>query len=286
MWYNAPFNAEIIKFIQSFANPYLDKLFVMVTMMGEETFFMIVALVIFWCVNKEFGYRMGFAYLSNGVINGVVKNIFKVPRPIGEPGIRSLRTETAGGYSFPSGHTQGTTSMWTSIMVKVKKKWMYVLGIVLIVLVGISRLYLGVHRPVDVIFGFAIGITWVFVSNYMFDISERTGKKSIFLVIIIPLIVLLFIIHDADYYKASAVVLAFYAGYIIEPKYIKYDVKAKFLFQILKLVFGAAVLMGIRILLKAVLPQSIISDFFRYFAMGLWVTVGAPYVFTKFKMNK
>lgn len=283
MWYNAPFNAEIIKYIQSFANPTLDKLFVFITIMGEETFFMIVELVIFWCVDKEFGYRMGFTFISNSVVNGVVKNIFKVPRPIGEPGIRSLRTETAGGYSFPSGHTQGAASLWTSITIKVKKAWMYVLGMAIVVLIAISRLYLGVHRPVDVIFGFAIGAAWVFVINYMFDICERTGRKSVFLIVIVPMAVLLFVFHDADYFKAAGVTLAFYAGYIIEPKYIKYDVKAKFIYQILKLIFGIAVLACIRAVLKAALPKDVISDFIRYFLMGIWVIIGAPYVFTKFK---
>jgi Membrane-associated phospholipid phosphatase len=281
MWYNAPFNAAIIKFIQSFASPFLDKFFSLATMMGEESFFMVAAVLIFWCINKEFGYRLGFAYLSNGVINSGVKEVFKVPRPIGEPGIRSLRLETAGGYSFPSGHSQCSASFWTSVMVKVKKTWVYIVGTILILLVMVSRLYLGVHRPVDVLIGAAIGAVWVFVSNLMFDISEKTGNKAVFLIFIIPMLILLFILPNADFYKAAGVALAFYVGYIIEPKYIKYDVRASLPVQALKFIIGFAVMMGIRLLLKPILPAAILSDLFRYFLMGIWATIGAPYVFKK-----
>lgn len=281
MWYNAPFNAEIIKYIQSFANPFLDKFFVLATITGEVPFFMITTVIIFWCIDKGFGYRLGFAYLSNSVINNGIKQTFKVPRPIGEPGIRSLRLETAGGYSFPSGHSQSAASFWTSVMVKLKKVWLYGVGIVLILLVGISRLYLGVHRPVDVIVGFVLGTLWVFVSNYIFDVSERTGKKTVFLIFIIPMILLLFVMPYSDYYKAAGATLAFYLGYLIEPKYIKYEVEAGIYIQVLKVIIGLAVLIGIRILIKPLLPPYFIIDFFRYLLMGIWATIGAPYVFMK-----
>lgn len=281
MWYNAPFNAEIIKYIQSFANPFLDKFFILATIMGEEYFFMVATAIIFWCIDKEFGYRMGFAYLSNSVINNGIKQALKVPRPIGEPGIRSLRLETAGGYSFPSGHSQSAASFWTFVMVKLKKVWLYGTGIALTLLVGISRLYLGVHRPVDVIVGFVLGTLWVFVSNYMFDVSERAGKKTVFLIFIIPMILLLFVMPYSDYYKAAGTTFGFYLGYMIEPKYIKYEVEAGIHIQVLKVIIGLAVLIGIRILIKLLLPTCLISDFFRYLLMGIWATIGAPYVFIR-----
>lgn len=281
MWYNAPFNAEIIKFIQTFANPLLDEFFVLATMMGEESFFMFAAVFVFWCLDKDFGYRLGFAYLSNGVINSGIKETLQIPRPIGEAGIRSMRVETAGGYSFPSGHSQCASSFWTSVMIRVKKGWMYALGIVLILLVGVSRLYLGVHRPIDVFVGIAIGTAWVFISNFMFNFAEKTGKKLIFLIFIIPMLALLFVLPNAELYKSSGTVLAFYLGYLIEPKYIKFEVKAGLIAQALKLIIGISVMMGIRILVKPLLPEAILSDFFRYFLMGIWVTIGAPFIFVK-----
>lgn len=281
MWYNSPFNTEIIKFIQSFSSPLLDKFFIYVTMMGEEGFFMIAAVLIYWCIDKNFGYRMGFAYLTNALINGGIKEALKVPRPIGEPGIRSLRTETAGGYSFPSGHSQSAASFWASVMFHVKQKWIYIACSIPVILVGISRLYLGVHRPVDVAAGISIGVLWVLICNYMFHTAEKTGKKTIFLAIIIPMVVIMFIIKNSDYYKVAGTALAFYIGYIIEPEYINFEVNAPYGIQVIKLLIGITIMLGIRVILKSLLPQILISDFVRYFLMGVWVTIGAPYIFKK-----
>lgn len=279
MWYNTPINAEIIKFIQSFSSPLFDKFFILATMMAEESFFMIAAVFIFWCVDKNLGYRLGFSYLSNGVINSGIKESLKVPRPIGEPGILSKYLETAGGYSFPSGHSQLAASFWTSIMARAKKGWVYVLGAFFILLVGISRLYLGVHRPIDVLAGIAVGVIWVIISNYMFDIAERTGRKYIFLIFIIPMLVLLYVLPNIELYKSSGTVLAFYLGYLIEPKYIRFEVRASMIAQILKLIIGIGIMLGIRIYVKLLLPETLLSDFFRYFLMGIWVTIIAPFIF-------
>ena len=145
-------------------------------MTGEETFYILVASIIFWCVNKKFGYKLGFALLTSTIVNNALKDIVNSPRPIGISGIRSLRIETATGQSFPSGHTQGSTTFWVSCIIQIKKKWIYIVGILVIILVGFSRMYLGVHYPIDVIGGIVIGIIWIFLSNYIFDYAQRTRK--------------------------------------------------------------------------------------------------------------
>lgn len=282
LWYNTPINAEIIKFIQSFSSPFLDYLFQFITMLGEETFFMLAIPIIYWCIDKKFAFRLGLASLSSTVVNCGIKEALRVPRPIGEPGIRSLRIETATGYSFPSGHTQSATTFWMVLMLHNKKKWVNIFGTMLIILVGLSRLYLGVHRPVDVAAALAIGFIWVLISNFLFDAAERTGRKSLFLIFIIPMFIFLLISPDADYCKAFAVTLAFYAGYIMEPKYIKFNVEGEIKQQVLKVVIGLAVMFAIRVLLKQLLPLSLTSDFIRYFLIGIWATLGAPYLFKKF----
>lgn len=282
MWYNIPINAEIIKAIQSISNPFFDKVFQGITMLGEEYFFIIVMTLIYWCIDKKLGYRIGFAFLPGGAINGCVKSILKVPRPIGEPGIRSLRIETAPGYSFPSGHTQSAATFWAVLMTNLRKSWAYIIGIIIIIAVGVSRLYLGVHRPVDVLAGIMLGFVWVFISNWMVNISERTGNGGIFLIFIIPMLVGLYFLRYPDYYKASGTVLGFYIGYVIESRYINYDVDADILKQILKYIIGVAVVIAIKIFVKKLLPEGIGWDFLRYMFMGLWVTIGAPLIFKKF----
>jgi hypothetical protein len=182
-------------------------------------------------------------------------------------------------------------------MTAAKKRWMYIVGSILIFLVAISRLYLGVHWPLDVAAGAAIGILWVFITSLMFNYAEKTGRKYIFLIFMIPMLALLPFYPIPDYFKTAATMLAFFIGYVIEPKYIKYEVKASLPVQVLKLVIGIGVLMLIRIFLNTLLLNLIgvsaesaesnptlpvmLCDFFRYLVLGIWVTILAPLLFKK-----
>ena len=273
---------EIIKFIQSMISPFWDTVFQLITMTGEEQFYILIAAIIFWCVNKRFGYKLGFALLTSTIVNTALKATINISRPIGTPGIRSLRVETATGQAFPSGHTQGAATLWVSAIIQVKKRWMYITGISAIILVGCSRLYLGVHWPIDIMGGIVIGTLWVFISNYIFEYAEATGKAWILMVIIVPMLIGMIFLRQKTYYTIAGTVFAFFIGYIIETSYVQFDVRATKLNQVIKLVFGLSVLIILKSTLKEILPINIIADFFRYFVIGLWITLGAPYIFKRF----
>ena len=270
---------EIIKFIQQFSNPFLDYIFIFITMIGEETFLILVMTLIYWCINKELALKVGFAYLMNGAVNSTLKDIFKAPRPIGQPGIKSFRVETAGGYSFPSGHTQSTASFWTSIMTYVKGKWTYILGSMVIVLVALSRIYLGVHYPRDVIAGALIGITMVFVSNAIFDFCIRTQRKYLLLLFILPALVGMFVFQNSNFPKVSGAVCGFILGCVAELRYIDFKPSNSMNNQFLKFFIGIGGLWLIKSGLKEIFPQISPMDFIRYFFIGLWVTALAPMIF-------
>lgn len=144
---------EILRNIQSIANPFLDILFQLITICGEQMVLVLIISIIYWVKDKKFGEYIAYAVLTSVLVNCVVKDIFKFKRPIGEEGIRTLREKTATGYSFPSGHTQGAGSFYGAMAIYIKKKVMYIIAIIMIILIGFSRLYLGVHYPKDVIVG-------------------------------------------------------------------------------------------------------------------------------------
>lgn len=277
---------DIIKFIQSFSSPFLDDFFELVTMMGEDIFFLLVVTLILWCKNKEFGYKLGFAYLTNSLLNSYLKEIIKIPRPIGEPGIRSLRLETARGYSFPSGHAQRAASIWTSLMLYFRCTWVYVVGTIMIFMVVISRMYLGVHRLLDGVAGIVIGIIWVLIATRIMQYVMESGKKNILFLFAIPAIIGLFIIKTESFYQASGALMSFIIGYMIETEYINYKVKGKLWQQIIKYLFGINILFLLRSNLITLLPEKLISEFIIYFLLGIWVIVIAPLIFkTVFKEN-
>jgi len=273
---------EIIKSIQSMVSPFWDAFFQIVTMTGEEYFYILAAAIIFWCINKKFGYKLGFALLTSTIINIAFKDIFNTSRPIGVPGIRSIRIETATGPSFPSGHTQGSATFWISCIIQVRKRWIYIVGILAIILMGYSRLYLGLHYPIDVFGGIVIAIIWTFISNYIFEYTQETKRIWILFAIILPFLIGMIYFREKSYYTIVGTVLGFYIGYILESKYVQYDVRNTRVKQLIKLVFGIGILIIFKSTLKVILPVNIFSDFLRYFIVGLWITVGAPFLFEKF----
>jgi len=102
------------------------------------------------------------------------------------------------------------------------------------------------------------------------------------MIIIVPALIGMIWFREKTYYTIAGTVLGFYIGYIVESKYIQYDVRNTALKQLMKLVFGLGILIIIKSILKKVLPINIFSDFFRYMLIGLWITVGAPCIFKRF----
>lgn len=273
---------ELIKFIQQFSNPFLDIFFQLVTMIGEDTFFILVTAIIYWCIDKELGYRLSFVTVTGACVNFGLKELLKIPRPIGEPGIRSLRVNTAEGYSFPSGHTQNTTTLWTFFMLIFKRGWFYAAGILVILAVGVSRLYLGVHTPYDVAGGMIIGSAWVFFWGYLVDRAGRGSKMKLYAAATLLASVGMLFFHEENYYKVTGTLTGLLLGYMTEPRYIDFDVRADIPVQVLKVSFGLSILYVLRLFLKAIFPPFLIFAWLRYFILIVWVTVIMPYLVKRF----
>ena len=276
------FELNIIRAIQSIANPFLDGLFQFITMFGEEAILIPLIAVIYWAFNKKMGEYIAYASLTSVLVNGAIKDIFKAKRPIGEPGIRSLRIETATGYSFPSGHTQGTASFWSAIAIYLKNNYMYAISALIIILVAISRLYLGVHYPKDVLFGAIFGILTSFITYKLFNkVNNKTALYFITFIIFIPA---LLYAHSADFIKGMGTFLGFALGIYVEKKYVNFSVEGKSVNKILRVVIGLAILILLKVGLKAVFPNKLVFHFLRYFIIVFFGIGLYPAIFKKLKL--
>jgi membrane-associated phospholipid phosphatase len=276
----------IILFIQRIASPFFDGFFQAITMLGEEYFYIVLLALVFWCVDKRYGYKLAFAFLFSGVVNGVAKSIVRAPRPIGAEGVRSLRVETATGTSFPSGHTQNITAFLVSGMKRLRRKWAYAVGCLLILLVGTSRLYLGVHWPADVLGGIVFGTASVFAADFVFEYAARRKSGWLPLTLLIPALAAACVWRDsADLVKSAGTFSGFLIGYSVESRFIRFSEKASLLKQTAKAVLGVAVALAVKEGLKVLFPHAPAFDFLRYLLMGLWVTVGAPLAFSALRLS-
>lgn len=272
---------EILKYIQSFKNPILDTIFLIITMSTEIPVILLFASILYWCINKKYGSRLLFALTGNIALNTGVKEYFRAPRPIGVSGIESMRTSTATGYSFPSGHTQIGTTFWVSIMSILKNKYMYLFGTIMFICIGLSRLYLGVHWPVDVLCGWFFGIFFTLVCNYIMIRIEESKKYRYFILIVIPMILGIFIVSSIEYIKMAGILSGFIVGYIIESECVNFKVDVRLKSKVYRYIFGLISLGFIYAILKLIMPTNYVGGYLRYFLLIVYAMSGAPFLFDK-----
>jgi len=282
--------AAIIKDIQLLSNPILDYIFIGITMMGSSYFYFLVLPIFYWCIDKRFGLKIGIILLSSIYVNTVVKNVTMVQRPIGYPGIRSIFTQSAGGYSFPSGHAQGTTTFWGTLMFKYNKKFINILGIASIILVSLSRLYLGVHWPVDIIGGILIAVLIIIVGELVDSIIVESKfdiplAYKIILAIIVPT-ALIFLFPYTENFEYMGLASGILIGYFVDERYYAFTVANSTKKQIYKVIIGALIFLALQNGLKYILPYTNVFNAVRYLICGLWLSIGAPLTFNKLKLNR
>ena len=272
---------EILRNIQSIANPFLDILFQLITICGEQMVLVLIISIIYWVKDKKFGEYIAYAVLTSVLVNCVVKDIFKFKRPIGEEGIRTLREKTATGYSFPSGHTQGAGSFYGAMAIYIKKKVMYIIAIIMIILIGFSRLYLGVHYPKDVIVGGILGVLTSLICYKLYNRFEN--KMLLYVITFIVFIPALTFAHSADFIKGMGTYLGFVIGMYIEKKYVNFSIEGSTTVKVIRVLLGILILLVLQVGLKAIFPSETIFSFIRY-ALISFVVIGIYHmIFKKFK---
>lgn len=279
------FQVEVIKFIQSFSNSFLDVFFEFLTLFGEETILVLLAAFIFLSVDKNKGYKLIFTIASGTCFNALIKNIVKFERPIGIEGIVSNRVETATGYSFPSGHTQATSTFWTSLSIIVKNKSLYIFSAILITLVAISRLYLGVHWPTDVIFGALFGVLWAIIIGKVFDYIQKNKNYKLLIGSSLVFVILTILLGDNDFYKSAGLLLGLSIGYVIEDKYVNLSIDMTKRNKSITYVVLIVGLLIIKSGLELIFPQTLIFSMIRYFLVGFWAFGITPVIAIKLKKD-
>jgi membrane-associated phospholipid phosphatase len=145
----------LILWLQHFS-PTLGLPFTLITALGSESFFLLFLPVVYWCVHRRIGAGLAILFLISASVNAIAKALIGMPRPFAVDS-SVMQLETAGGNGFPSGHTQGAMVVWSYLSVRFKKTWLWWLAVAMILLIPLSRFFLGVHFPVDLAGGYLIG---------------------------------------------------------------------------------------------------------------------------------
>ncbi len=300
---------DFLKWLADFRTPLMDTVMGFITKLGEEALFILVALIVFWCIDKKRGYFLLFIGFTGTIINQFLKMLFRIPRPwILDPDfqiVESARAE-ATGYSFPSGHTQVASTTYLGLARSTKRVWLSILFAFLTLLVGFSRMYLGVHTPKDVLVSLAVGIVLVLVLYPIVDrfLSHPGVMFSLILAILFLTIGNIVFLNvypfpaDVDpanlshavenAWKMLGLALSMAIVYPLDQYVIKFETDCVWWAQILKLAVGFGIVMAIKSLLKAPLNAAIGADLgnaLRYFL--LVIVAGTIYpIFFRFLPKK
>ncbi len=305
---------EVLYFLQSIRNGVLDFLFSVITLLGEETVFMVIGMIIFWCVNKYKGYFILMVGFAGTVLNQFLKIVCRVPRPwVQDPNFTIVESarEAATGYSFPSGHTQTSVGLFGGITMITKNKLIRIVSIVMCFMVPLSRMYLGVHTPADVLVSCAIAVGLLFAARPVF-IKREPSQKTMYSVLIgltvLMVSYLLFVClyqFPQEVYNAENIhnlisaqkngfsllgcLVGMIAVYTVDIKHTKFDTRAVWWAQIIKVAGGLLLMLAAKELLRfpldAILDANTWARFIRYFLMAIVGGVLWPMTFKYFPKN-
>lgn len=276
----------------------LTLLFKGFTALGGVAFLGVAMSSGYWLWRKKLFAELVLLYCLSGLVNNHLKETWQVPRPFQNPdaGVTALIHVSDGSWSFPSGHAQTAALLWGWFALRVGRAWVYAASGVVILLVAASRVYLGVHYPIDVVVGMAVGLGGIGLfggakaarARYLPGLSP--GAELALLLGVVVTWLFVFPGEKAPRYVFGygGGLLGFWSGYSWDRSRWRLGARTEWWSTLGVLVVG----LGIPGLLYAILPgsgawrqgiTSLDGRAFAYLALtlagGVWVSLGAPAVF-------
>ena len=225
---------------------------------GEETILIAFTCILYFIVDKEAAKFAARRFMLAGCLYAGIKNIVCRLRPYMAHGnVKCLKPVDknadlfdikAQGYSFPSGHSSGSASIFLGSSVYLKKTLMTVISVIIVLLVGISRFCLGVHYPTDVLAGWAIGIGSIF----LFSLLEKLIKdrRIIYLIFIVLFMPGFFFCTTNDFYTNYGLMIGLFAADLFEERFVRFEKPANIWLGLLRIAGAIALYFGLNMLLK------------------------------------
>ena len=295
--------------LESIRNPFLDLIVQLITHLGSEMLFIVAGIFMLWCMDKKQGYFILLTGFFGVYLNQFLKIICRVPRPwMLDPEfsiVESARAE-ATGYSFPSGHTQTAVGLFGGLALCRREKWFRILCIVICVLVPFSRMYLGVHTPLDVGVATAMAVVLALGLWYLFAKVGYTRKLMFPLLACLSALAAAFLCYvllwqfpadiDAENLLSAretactlfGALLGLWVTYIFDEFARPFDTEAPIWGQLLKFSLGFLLVLGImegsKPLFNLIFGEGdLLARVIRYFLTVFFAGVIWPMTFPFFK---
>lgn len=307
----------LIDWMQGFS-PALDSVMLLITFMGRFEFYMIFIPMLYYAVDRSLGLRILFLLVAVDSISASLKQLTHQPRPYWLGEVDGLSSEPT--YGMPSSHASDSIALWGYLAYRLRKSWLTILSVVIILLIGISRMYLGVHSLQDVLGGWLVGLLVLIIFTRSEErVSGWWGKLGLGSQVGLGFVISLGIIGlgalvleiiagtpdpaewavyavDArsitNYFTLAGVLFGATSGAALMQRYAPFRVEgtagqkaARFLIGIM----GVVVLyLGLDILFAAIAADEsaigLLLRYTRYAAISLWGIFCAPWLFLRLKL--
>ena len=260
---------SIIEWIQSNLGSFGKALGNVFSFIGGETGLMLLLVVVLFCWKKRAGQKLALMIASLHVWFSMIKAVVMRPRPYVEYPDRveaaalvdadaSATDVAAQGYSFPSMHSGSAAAAYFTLAREVKKKWFWILAIVLTLLVGFFRVATGNHYPTDVLAGWALGFAVIGV----FKLLDRYVKKEwvCHLILLAATLPGLIYVRTEDYFTSLGLLIGAIIAIPFERKYVNFQDTRKIPAMILRAIGAFAIYFGLNTLLKMPFSEAFLDS--------------------------
>ncbi|GEM_PF-2706120 len=283
----------ILEFIQWIKNPPLDYLMLVITNIGSETFYSVALVILFWYSKEKQTYYSAFMLMVTFILMDVLKNYFGMHRPLVAEAkalgyhIRIIGASTGGGYGLPSGHTMASFVFWYFIYIHYSARWVKMTSVFFMVAIPFSRVYLGVHFPLDVVAGYFFAVLILSLSLFFHGYSRTIEKPRYWFLSLAALLVFLLAVGTyptETVYKsggslAGLLVSGFLLGSLTESG--RALTVRTGVIGLLGIIIILAAKTGLKKILEPVFTLASVADFIRYFIVALAGFYLVPVVFRK-----
>ncbi|MBN1550813.1 phosphatase PAP2 family protein [bacterium] len=248
---------------------------------------------VYWALSRQKGKLLTIVFLFSMQLNSIVKMSYRVPRPyIDAPETIDLVGAPSETFSFPSGHAQGSLMIWGGTALLFPSFGTIIVSVILPVLVGISRMYLGVHSLLDVIAGFGIAIIFLIVLYSLVQIEKRVPPitdhwlmRSSLVIISLIALVLFYDSKAKDLVLSGTTLVAFVIFEAIAQN--RWHFKDTPCWSIkIRRCFAGYLPASIFVIIYKLIPDAESWVYGLVFAvLGYWMAAGAPFLFTVLGFN-
>lgn len=280
------------------AMPWAAPFFSAITMLGSANFYVALVAIGYWTLDKRSSRRAALLLLASSYSNYWLKVSLRNPRP---PPSNWLPGTEASNYSLPSGHAQTSTTLWGWLSLKRGEAWMWGLSLALILLIGLSRVYIGVHWLGDVLLGWAVGAVLLLVASRLEEwassLASKYGADTLYLgLVVLGLVSMvlteyLFPVNLAgmgdNFGRNGGFMVGMGVGLMLERRYVNFEVpeSGERRRRVLRAVLGLALVLIVMIGLSPVLPSEIYwLQAVRYALSVITALFIWPYIFTRLNL--